>query len=116
MHLLRTFQCDNIRIEIYIQTCYYVCFVIIFLYAGQSSSSRSLSLKKNNKARQVKMSQLPGMVLLGRREVNRSPSPIITPVDEPPQLGHPQPYSAQVVVREVLLLSLSKVYSDKCRF
>ncbi|KAI5616670.1 tonsoku-like protein, partial [Silurus asotus] len=70
---------------------------------GPSPSSRSLSLKKNNKARQVKMSQLPGMVMLGRREVTRSPSPIITPADEPPQLGHPQSYSTQAVVRESLL-------------
>ncbi|KAB5562260.1 hypothetical protein PHYPO_G00015870 [Pangasianodon hypophthalmus] len=68
---------------------------------GQSSSSRSLSLKKNNKARQVKMSQLPGMVMLGRREVTRSPSPIITPVDEPPQLAHPQPYCTQAVPQAV---------------
>ncbi|MCI4382630.1 hypothetical protein PGIGA_G00017020 [Pangasianodon gigas] len=68
---------------------------------GQSSSSRSLSLKKNNKARQVKMSQLPGMVMLGRREVTRSPSPIITPVDEPPQLAHPQPYRTQAVPQAV---------------
>ncbi|TSO25206.1 Tonsoku-like protein [Bagarius yarrelli] len=68
---------------------------------GQSSSGRSLSLKKSNKARQVKMSQLPGMVMLGRREVTRSPSPIITPVDEPPQVGLPQPYSAQTVTLAV---------------
>ncbi|KAF7704452.1 hypothetical protein HF521_021524 [Silurus meridionalis] len=69
---------------------------------GPSPSSRSLSLKKNNKARQVKMSQLPGMVMLGRREVTRSPSPIITPADEPPQLGHPQSYSTQAVTQAVL--------------
>lgn len=81
----------------------------IFIYAGQSSSSRSLSLKKNNKARQVKMSQLPGMVMLGRREVTRSPSPIITPVDETPQVGRPQPYSTQTMVRESPLVSLSNV-------
>ncbi|XP_053489149.1 tonsoku-like protein [Ictalurus furcatus] len=63
---------------------------------GQSYSGRSLSLKKNNKARQVKMSQLPGMVMLGRREVTRSPSPIITPVDDPPQQ-----YSTQAMPQAV---------------
>lgn len=96
--------------EMYFQACCCVSklFVIIFLHAGQSSSSRSLSLKKN-KGRQVKMSQLPGMVMLGRREVTRSPSPIITPVDEPPQLGRPQPYSAQAVVRESLVVFCSFV-------
>ncbi|KAK3538198.1 hypothetical protein QTP70_033122 [Hemibagrus guttatus] len=76
---------------------------------GQSSSSRSLSLKKNNKARQVKMSQLPGMVMLGRREVSRSPSPIITPVDEPPQVGRPQPYSTQTVPQAILQTSAAPV-------
>ncbi|XP_053366444.1 tonsoku-like protein [Clarias gariepinus] len=68
---------------------------------GQPSSSRSLSLKKNNKARQVKMSQLPGMVMLGRREVTRSPSPIMTPVNEPPELGRPHPYSTQAMPQAV---------------
>ncbi|XP_060790341.1 tonsoku-like protein [Neoarius graeffei] len=63
---------------------------------GQSSSGRSLSLKKNNKARQVKMNQLPGMVMLGRREVTRSPSPVVTLVDEPSQL-----YSTQAVPQTV---------------
>ncbi|XP_051503112.1 tonsoku-like protein [Myxocyprinus asiaticus] len=44
-----------------------------------SSSSRGLSLKKGaNKSRQVKMNQLPGMVMLGRREVSRSQSPVTT--------------------------------------
>ncbi|KAI4889200.1 hypothetical protein NFI96_012968 [Prochilodus magdalenae] len=63
----------------------------------QSSSSRSLSLKKSNKARQVKMNQLPGMVMLGRREVSRSPSPIITPEDDSSQLVRPQTYSSQIM-------------------
>uniref|UniRef100_A0A673MM76 Tonsoku-like protein n=1 Tax=Sinocyclocheilus rhinocerous TaxID=307959 RepID=A0A673MM76_9TELE len=51
----------------------------------QSSSSRGLSLKKgtNNKPRQVKMNQMPGMVNLGRREVSRSQSPIMTQESEP---------------------------------
>ncbi|TNN55318.1 Tonsoku-like protein [Liparis tanakae] len=45
------------------------------------SSSRSLPLKKNSstlKPQQVKMTQMPGMVRLGRREVNRSHSPTVT--------------------------------------
>ncbi|XP_039993860.1 tonsoku-like protein [Xiphias gladius] len=48
--------------------------------AVPSSSSRSLSLKKNGSLRphQVKMTQMPGMVRLGRREVNRSHSPTVT--------------------------------------
>uniref|UniRef100_A0A8C2KWL6 Tonsoku-like protein n=1 Tax=Cyprinus carpio TaxID=7962 RepID=A0A8C2KWL6_CYPCA len=50
----------------------------------QSSSSRGLSLKKGtNKPRQVKMNQMPGMVNLGRREVSRSQSPIMTQESEP---------------------------------
>ncbi|KAL2098803.1 hypothetical protein ACEWY4_005283 [Coilia grayii] len=50
----------------------------------RSSSSRGLSLKKGQaKARQVKMTQLSGMVMLGRREVSRSPSPTIPQDDEP---------------------------------
>ncbi|TMS21560.1 Tonsoku-like protein [Larimichthys crocea] len=67
--------------------------------AGPSSSSRSLSLKKNGSVRphQVKMTQMPGMVRLGRREVNRSQSPTVTDDDDdrpetppPPQI-HMQP-------------------------
>lgn len=63
----------------------------------QSSSIRGLSLKKANKARQVKMNQLPGMVMLGRREVSRSPSPNTFPEDDPPQPVRPQLYSSQPV-------------------
>ncbi|XP_076834924.1 tonsoku-like protein [Brachyhypopomus gauderio] len=61
----------------------------------QSSTSRGLSLKKSSKTRQVKMSQLPGMMMLGRREVSRSPSPIIT--SDPPEDAPIQPHSAQAV-------------------
>ncbi|ROJ78833.1 Tonsoku-like protein [Anabarilius grahami] len=50
----------------------------------QSPSSRGLSLKKGtNKSRQVKMNQLPGMVMLGRREVSRPQSPIMTQESDP---------------------------------
>ncbi|XP_072545535.1 tonsoku-like protein [Salminus brasiliensis] len=68
----------------------------------QSSSSRGLSLKKSNKARQVKMNQLPGMVMLGRREVSRSPSPNIPVDDDPPQAVRPQPYSSQAMPQAAL--------------
>ncbi|XP_041667769.1 tonsoku-like protein [Cheilinus undulatus] len=63
------------------------------------SSSRGLSLKKNGsvKPHQVKMTQMPGMVRLGRREVSRPHSPVVTDDDDirtetppPPQI-HIQP-------------------------
>lgn len=64
------------------------------------------------------MSQLPDMVMVGRGEVTRSPSPIITPVDDPPQQ-----YSTQAMVRESLVVSFSDVkhcfvncYGKKYRF
>ncbi|KAE8289982.1 Tonsoku-like protein NF-kappa-B inhibitor-like protein 2 [Larimichthys crocea] len=59
--------------------------------AGPSSSSRSLSLKKNGSVRphQVKMTQMPGMVRLGRREVNRSQSPTVTDDDDRPETPPP---------------------------
>ncbi|XP_030644250.1 tonsoku-like protein [Chanos chanos] len=61
----------------------------------QSSSSR-LSLRKGaSKPRQVKMSQLPGMVMLGRREVSRPQSPTVASDDDPLQSTPPQPYSTQ---------------------
>ncbi|XP_044231765.1 tonsoku-like protein [Thunnus albacares] len=65
--------------------------------AVPSSSSRGLSLKKNGppKPHQVKMTQMPGMVRLGRREVNRSHSPTvdddIRPETPPPPQIHMQP-------------------------
>lgn len=63
----------------------------------QSCSSRgSLSLKKgSNKPRQVKMNQLPGMVMLGRREVSRSQSPIMT--QESDHIQEPAPPSHQAM-------------------
>uniref|UniRef100_A0A8C5GV39 Tonsoku-like protein n=1 Tax=Gouania willdenowi TaxID=441366 RepID=A0A8C5GV39_GOUWI len=55
-------------------------------YFPPSSSSRtsSLSLTKNGSLRphQVKMTQMPGMVRLGRREVSRSHSPTVTDDEE----------------------------------
>ncbi|KAI7804959.1 tonsoku-like protein, partial [Triplophysa rosa] len=61
----------------------------------QSSSSRGLSLKKGaGKARQVKMNHLPGMVMLGRREVSRSQSPTMTQDPDPAPLSHqPMPHT-----------------------
>uniref|UniRef100_A0A673MI92 Tonsoku-like protein n=1 Tax=Sinocyclocheilus rhinocerous TaxID=307959 RepID=A0A673MI92_9TELE len=66
----------------------------------QSSSSRGLSLKKgtNNKPRQVKMNQMPGMVNLGRREVSRSQSPIMTQESEP--IHDPAPPTHQSMVMQ----------------
>lgn len=63
--------------------------------AVSSSSSRNLSLKKNGslKPHQVKMTQMPGMVRLGKREINRSHNPTVTDDDDlraetppPPQI------------------------------
>ncbi|XP_070776908.1 tonsoku-like protein [Enoplosus armatus] len=81
--------------------------------AVPSSSSRSLSLKKNGslKPHQVKMTQMPGMVRLGRREVNRSHSPTVTDDDDmrpqtPPPLSqqmHMQPPAQTLAPMPTLL-------------
>uniref|UniRef100_A0A8C1G7H2 Tonsoku-like protein n=1 Tax=Cyprinus carpio TaxID=7962 RepID=A0A8C1G7H2_CYPCA len=64
----------------------------------QSSSSRGLSLKKGtNKPRQVKMNQMPGMVNLGRREVSRSQSPIMTQESEPIHEHAPPTHQSMVM-------------------
>ncbi|KAA0710863.1 Tonsoku-like protein NF-kappa-B inhibitor-like protein 2 [Triplophysa tibetana] len=65
----------------------------------QSSSSRGLSLKKGaGKARQVKMNHLPGMVMLGRREVSRSQSPTMTQDPDPAAPSHqPMPHTSHHV-------------------
>ncbi|XP_077395947.1 tonsoku-like protein [Festucalex cinctus] len=63
------------------------------------SNTRGPSVKRNSsvKPHQVKMTQMPGMVRLGRREVNRSHSPTLTdddmrPATPPsPHPGHMQP-------------------------
>lgn len=62
------------------------------------SSNRSLSLKKNGslKPHQVKMTQMPGMVRLGRREVNRSHSPTVTDDDDRPETPPPPQMHMQV--------------------
>nr|XP_020446622.1 LOW QUALITY PROTEIN: tonsoku-like protein [Monopterus albus] len=69
--------------------------------AVPSSSSRSLSMRNNSSQRphQVKMTQLPGMVRLGRREVSRSHSPTVTDDDTPPpQQIRTQPLPQTLVV------------------
>ncbi|XP_034077778.1 tonsoku-like protein isoform X3 [Gymnodraco acuticeps] len=63
-------------------------------YSVPSSSSRGLSLKRNGsqKPQQVKMTQMPGMVRLGRREVNRSHSPTVTDEEDMRPETPPPPY------------------------
>lgn len=58
--------------------------LLSLLAAVPFTASRSLSQKKNGvvKPHQVKMTQMPGMVRLGRREVNRSQSPTVTDEDD----------------------------------
>lgn len=97
----------------------------------QSSSSRGLSLKKGTgKSRQVKMNQLPGMVMLGRREVSRSQSPNTTQDPDPappsyqpmPQTGvlsgpaHvPAPIRMRVRVQDnIFLIPVPHSEADSC--
>ncbi|XP_077477194.1 tonsoku-like protein isoform X1 [Stigmatopora argus] len=63
-------------------------------YVLQPSSTRGPSLKRNSsrKSQQVKMTQIPGMVRLGRREVTRSHSPTLTDDDDRPETP-PLPHS-----------------------
>uniref|UniRef100_A0A3B5ATD8 Tonsoku-like protein n=1 Tax=Stegastes partitus TaxID=144197 RepID=A0A3B5ATD8_9TELE len=99
--------------------------------AVHSSSSRSHSLKKNSSQRnhQVKMTQMPGMVRLGRREVGRSNSPTVTddedsrPDTPPPppqtlsQLRNqlPPPIRMRVRVQEdVFLIPVPQSEADSC--
>ncbi|XP_068194803.1 tonsoku-like protein [Antennarius striatus] len=97
------------------------------------SSSRSLSLKKNGslKPHQVKMTQMPGMVRLGRREVSRSQSPTVTDDDdvrpETPPLPRihtqssslpaslPPPIRMRVRVQEdIFLIPVPQSEADSC--
>ncbi|KAM3595020.1 uncharacterized protein V6R79_017174 [Siganus canaliculatus] len=102
-----------------------------------SSTSRSHPLKKNSslKPHQVKMTQMPGMVRLGRREVSRSHSPTV-PDDEDeirpdtPPLSHvymppptqtmaapslPPPIRMRVRVQEdVFLIPVPQSEADSC--
>ncbi|XP_051942316.1 tonsoku-like protein [Hippocampus zosterae] len=61
------------------------------------SSSRGAAVKRitSVKPQQVKMTQMPGMVRLGRREVNRSHSPTLTDDDARPETP-PPPHSIQM--------------------
>ncbi|KAM9341128.1 tonsoku-like protein [Symphorus nematophorus] len=104
-----------------------------------SSSSRGLSLKKNGslKPQQVKMTQMPGMVRLGRREVSRSHSPTVTDDDDfrpdtppPPQINMqppahtlaapiptslPPPIRMRVRIQEdVFLIPVPQSEADSC--
>ncbi|XP_060939291.1 tonsoku-like protein [Limanda limanda] len=71
--------------------------------SSSSSSNSCLSLKKSGSVRphQVKMTQMPGMVRLGRREVNRPHSPTVTDDEDmihetPPPHIHMQPAAQQL--------------------
>ncbi|XP_015240634.1 PREDICTED: tonsoku-like protein [Cyprinodon variegatus] len=102
-----------------------------------SSSSRSLSLKKNGslKPRQAKMTQMPGMVRLGSREVGRSSSPSVTDDEDtrpetPPQIIYqpsarcpaapvqgapPPPIRMRVRVQDdVFLIPVPQSEADSC--
>lgn len=66
------------------------------------ASSRSHSLKKNGslKPHQVKMTQMPGMVRLGRREISRSNSPTVTDDDDDTRPQTPPPTQIHTQVRK----------------
>ncbi|XP_011488610.1 tonsoku-like protein isoform X1 [Oryzias latipes] len=61
--------------------------------SSSSSSSRSLSQRRNGvpKPHQVKMTQMPGMVRLGRREVSRPLSPTVADEDFMAETPSPPP-------------------------
>ncbi|XP_041929072.1 tonsoku-like protein [Alosa sapidissima] len=97
----------------------------------RTSSNRGLLMKKGQaKARQVKMTQLSGMVMLGRREVSRSPSPTITQDDDPmqftamhqhsvpaPAVAAPMPAPIRMRVRvqdNVFLIPVPHSTADSC--
>ncbi|XP_059210047.1 tonsoku-like protein [Centropristis striata] len=105
--------------------------------AVPSSSSRGLSQKKNSSQRphQVKMTQMPGLVRLGRREVNRSNSPTVTDDDDmrpetppppqihtqPPNVAAPMPSSLPPPIRmrvrvqeDVFLIPVPQSEADSC--
>ncbi|XP_077435129.1 tonsoku-like protein [Vanacampus margaritifer] len=77
-------------------------------------NTRGPSVKRNGSAKphQVKMTQMPGMVRLGRREVNRSHSPTLTDDDVRPDTppsphpGHVQPATQRLVASNPLSLPL----------
>ncbi|XP_068608368.1 tonsoku-like protein [Brachionichthys hirsutus] len=101
--------------------------------AARFSSSRSVSQRKNGslKPQQVKMTQMPGMVRLGRREVGRSPSPTVTDdVEARPQtpplpqihtqcsafpVSLPPPIRMRVRVQEdIFLIPVPQSEADSC--
>ncbi|XP_054909546.1 tonsoku-like protein isoform X2 [Poeciliopsis prolifica] len=103
--------------------------------AVSSSSSRGLSQRKNGslKPHQVKMTQMPGMVRLGTREVSRSDSPSVTDDEDvrpgalplghfqPPVLAAPIPASLPPPIRmrvkvqeDVFLIPVPQSEADSC--
>lgn len=106
--------------------------------AVPASSSRGLSLKKNGslKPHQVKMTQMPGMVRLGRREVSRSPTfpdedesrastpppqpyihtqPPVQPYIAPIPISLPPPIRMRVRVQDdVFLIPVPQSEADSC--
>jgi len=76
--------------------------------AVPSPASKGFSLRRNgaSKPRQAKMTQMSGLVRLGRREVSRSHSPTFTDEEElrsdtpPPPPPHPSLYTHTMQVRE----------------
>ncbi|XP_043998381.1 tonsoku-like protein isoform X1 [Gambusia affinis] len=102
------------------------------LGAVSGSSSRGLSQRRNGslKPHQVKMTQMPGMVRLGTREVSRSNSPSVTDDEdvrpEAPPLLHrpppaaiaaslPPPIRMRVKVQEdVFLIPVPQSEADSC--
>uniref|UniRef100_A0A3P9Q8L8 Tonsoku-like protein n=1 Tax=Poecilia reticulata TaxID=8081 RepID=A0A3P9Q8L8_POERE len=83
--------------------------------ARSSSSSRGLSQRKNGslKPHQVKMTQMPGMVRLGTREVSRSSSPPPAPA-APIPASLPPPIRMRVKVQEDVFLIPVLQEADSC--
>ncbi|XP_061599995.1 tonsoku-like protein [Cololabis saira] len=100
--------------------------------SSSSSSSRGPTARKNGslKAHQAKMTQMPGMLRLGRREVNRSHSPTVTDDEDmrpstpppppqihaqPPAQALPLPIRMRVRVQEdVFLIPVPQSEADSC--
>nr|XP_046222419.1 tonsoku-like protein isoform X1 [Oncorhynchus gorbuscha] len=71
--------------------------------ASRVSTSSSRGLPLRGMPRQVKMTQLSGMVMLGRREVSRPQSPTVTDDDDPQASTPPQTrYSTQQVPNQTV--------------
>ncbi|KAM6912146.1 tonsoku-like protein [Xenentodon cancila] len=102
------------------------------LSSSSSSSNRGSSVRKtgSQKSHQAKMTQMPGMFRLGRREVSRSHSPTVTDDEDmrsstpppPPQIhvqhpaqALPLPIRMRVRVQEdVFLIPVPQSEADSC--